>query len=294
MPEVHVRNFTNPDEVIEASLVRSEAVALAGVTITHDIHYPGWRWSVDLKPEIGTESCQTRHVGYALRGRLHVLLVDGTEFEVEAGEVYHIPPGHDGWVLGDEPFEVIEWMGSRRWLTTLGDLAGRVLSTLVFTDIVDSTGTAQRMGDSAWRELLGVYEARVQDTLVFYRGREVKKTGDGVLATFDGAARAVRCAIALRSIASGLQLETRTSVHTGEVVVTSDDIHGIVVHEAARMLTLAGPGEIIVSSTTRELSRDPGLTFEDRGDQQLRGVDGLRHLYSVVDSSADHMESEAG
>lgn len=287
MTDVHVRNFANPDEVIEDSLVRSEAITMAGVTITHDIHQPGWRWSVNLRPKLGVDSCQTRHVGVALTGKLHVILDDGTEFDVEAGEVYHIPPGHDGWVIGDEPFENVEWIGSRRWLTPLGELAGRVLSTLVFTDIVDSTGTAQRMGDSAWREILGAYEARVQDTLNFYRGSEVKKTGDGVLATFDSAARAVRCAVELRAIGSGFGLETRSSIHTGEVVFTMDDIHGIVVHEAARMLSFADPGEIIVSSTTRELSRDEGIKFLDRGEHQLRGVEGLHHLYSVVESHTD-------
>lgn len=284
MSEPHVRSFTDPDEVIEARLVRSEVVSLAGLTVSRDVHSPGWRWSVDVKPLVGTESCQVRHVGYAIKGRLRVRLQDESEYEVEAGDVYHIPPEHDAWVVGDEPFEVVEWMGVRGWITPLGALAGRVLSTLVFTDIVDSTGTASRLGDRAWRELIGVYEARIKDTLAWYRGQEVKQTGDGVLATFDGAARAIHCALELRRVALDLGLPTRASVHTGEVELAQDDIHGLAVHEASRMLDFATPGEIIVSSATRALAADDGLVFEDRGEYPLRGIEGLRHLYAVTES----------
>ncbi|MDQ3654401.1 MAG: adenylate/guanylate cyclase domain-containing protein [Chloroflexota bacterium] len=137
------------------------------------------------------------------------------------------------------------------------------------------------MGAHAWGDLITAYEQRVKDSLARFRGREVKQTGDGVLATFDGAGRAIRCAVALREAAWDLGLTTRAAVHTGEVEVADADIHGLTVHEAARILSSAGPGEVFVSATTRELARDAGLDFEDRGEHNLRGLEGSRHLYAV-------------
>lgn len=286
MSDRHVRSFSDPDDVIEAEGVLSEILSLAGITVARDVHQPGWRWSVHVRPVVGTETCQVRHVGMAMRGRLHVILDEGSEYQIQVGDVYHIPPGHDAWVVRDEPYECVEWMGARSWITPLGALADRVLATLVFTDMVDSTGTARRLGERAWRELLTVHEARVRDTLAWFRGREVKQTGDGVLATFDGAARAIRCAIELREVAAGLDLTIRTAVHTAEVEVSESDIHGLAVHESARMLGMAGPGEILVSASTRELAGDPGLTFEDRGEYELRGIEGVRRLFAVAPASA--------
>jgi class 3 adenylate cyclase len=230
---------------------------------------------------VGTETCQTHHVGYVLKGKVHVVLDDGTEFDITAGDVVDIRPGHDAWVVGDEPAVTLEWMGARSWIPSRGALTERVLATLVFADIVDSTGTARRIGAHAWGDLINAYEERVRDSLARFRGREVKQTGDGVLATFDGAGRAIRCAVALREATRDLGLTTRAAVHTGEVEVADEDIHGLTVHEAARILAAAGPGEIFVSATTTELARDAGLDFEDRGEHDLRGLEGARHLYAV-------------
>ena len=281
LTEKHVRSFSAPDDVIELESVRSEIVSLGGIAVAHTIHQPGWRWSTHVRPVVGTESCQTRHVGYVLKGKFHVVLDDGTEFDMSAGDVVDIRPGHDSWVVGDEPAETIEWMGARSWVPSRGALTERVLATLVFTDIVDSTGTARRMGAHAWGDLITTYEERVRDSLARFRGREVKQTGDGVLATFDGAGRAIRCAVALREAAQDLGLRTRAAVHTGEVELADEDIHGLTVHEAARILAAAGPGEIFVSATTTELARDAGVDFEDRGEHHLRGLEGSRNLYAV-------------
>jgi class 3 adenylate cyclase len=281
LTERHVRSFSAPDDVIEIESVRSEIVSLKGIAVARTTHQPGWRWSTHVRPVVRTESCQTHHVGYVLKGKVHVVLDDGTEFDMSAGDVLDIRPGHDAWVLGDEPAETIEWMGARSWIPSRGALTERVLATLVFTDIVDSTGTARRMGAHAWGELIIAYEQRVRDSLARFRGREVKQTGDGVLATFDGAGRAIRCAVALREAAGDLGLTTRAAVHTGEVEVVDGDIHGLTVHEAARILAAARSGEIFVSATTRELARDAGLDFEDRGEHHLRGLEGSLHLYAV-------------
>jgi class 3 adenylate cyclase len=281
LTEVHVRSFSNPDDVIELESVRSEIVSLGGIAVAHTSHQPGWRWSTHVRPVVGTETCQTRHVGYVLKGTLHVALDDGTEFDMSAGDVVDIKPGHDSWVVGEEPAVTIEWMGARSWIPSRGALTERVLATLVFTDIVDSTGTARRMGAHAWGDLIAAYEERVRDSLARFRGHEVKQTGDGVLAKFDGAGRAIRCSVALREAAWDLGLTTRAAVHTGEVEVAAADIHGLTVHEAARILAAAGPGEIFVSATTRELARDAGVDFEDRGEHHLRGLEDSRHLYAV-------------
>jgi class 3 adenylate cyclase len=281
LTERHVRSFSAPDDVIELESVRSEIVSLRGIAVSHTTHQPGWRWSTHVRPVVGTESCETHHVGYVLKGKVHVVLNDGTEFDISAGDVVDIRPGHDAWVVGDEPAETLEWMGARSWIPSRGALTERVLATLVFADIVDSTGTARRIGAHAWGDLINAYEERVRDSLARFRGREVKQTGDGVLATFDGAGRAIRCAVALREATRDLGLTTRAAVHTGEIEVADKDIHGLTVHEAARILAAAGPDEIFVSATTTELARDAGLDFEDRGEHHLRGLEGSRHLYAV-------------
>ncbi len=252
------------------------------MSVHRDVYQPGWRWSTDVKPIVGTSSCQFRHVGVALRGRCHVVLDDAYEFDVQAGDLVAIPPGHDAWVVGEEPYETIAWAGVRGWLAPLEAGLERVVVNLIMTDIVDSTGLARRLGDQAWGELLGQYVASARDVIAQYRGALVELTGDGVLARFDGALRAVHCAVALRAAAGDLQLPTRTVVRTGEVEVAEDKLRGVALHEAARMLALTGEGEILVSATTRALASEPGLRFDDHGEHRLRGLEGTYRLYRLV------------
>jgi class 3 adenylate cyclase len=278
----YVRHFSAPDELIELDTVRSEVITHGGLTVSHDTQRPGWRWSAHVRPLVGTEWCEVRHIGVVLSGRMGVLLEDGTEFEAGPLDLMDIPPGHDAWVIGDEPVETIAWTGARGWLEPLESLSERVLATLVFTDIVDSTGTALRLGDRAWGDLIATHETRTRDALARFRGRVVKMTGDGVLATFDGAARALRCAVVLRDEARDLGLALRIAVHTGEIEVAGDDIRGVAVHEASRMLGLAGAGDVLVSATTAGLATQTGLRLEDRGDQALRGLSGPRRIFAIV------------
>jgi class 3 adenylate cyclase len=278
----HVQRFAEPDELIELETVRSEMITRRGLTVSHDIQQPGWRWSTHIRPLVKTEWCAVRHIGVLIRGQMRVLLEDGTEFDVEPVSLMDIPAGHDAWVVGDEPVETIAWTGVKEWLRPLDTMAERVLATLVFTDLVDSTATAARLGRGPWGELLATHERQGRDTIARFRGRTVKTTGDGLLATFDGAARAVRCAAALRDAAVGLGLEMRIAVHTGEVDLVEDDIRGLAIHEASRMLGLAGSSQILVSATTAGLIRDAGIALEDRGEHELRGIDGRRQLYAVT------------
>lgn len=150
----------------------------------------------------------------------------------------------------------------------------RVLATVLFTDIVGSTDRAAELGDRRWRELLDRHDRAVRGELGRFRGREVKTIGDGFLATFDGPARAVRCAEAIREAVRPLGIEVRAGVHTGEVEVIGEDVGGIAVHIGARIMDLAEPGEVLVSSTVRDLVSGSGIEFEDRGAHRLKGVPG--------------------
>jgi class 3 adenylate cyclase len=281
MHRVHVRSFSDPDEVRAIESNRAELLSLGGLTVSHEVAQPGWRWSIHVKPIVGTEWCEIRHIGVVIRGRCHVLLQDGTEFECGPLDLFDIPAGHDAWVAGDEPLEAFNWTGAKTWLDPLQPLADRIVATLVLTDVVDSTGVAVRIGERVFTDLVASLETRSREAVDRYRGRIVKTTGDGLLATFDGAARAVRCAIALRATAADLGLPIRAAVHTGEIELADDDIRGLAIHEASRMLAVAGAGDIVVSATTADLSRDSGLVLEDRGEHELRGLPGTRHLFAV-------------
>lgn len=276
-----VRRFDEADEVFELEALRSETITRGALTVSHDVHEPGWRWSTHVRPIVKTEWCGIHHVGVLLRGRFRMRLESGEEFEAGPMSLVDIPAGHDAWVVGDEPVEIIAWTGVRGWLTPLESLGQRVLATILFTDIVESTAMAQRLGDRSWGDVLANHEARGREIVEQYRGRVVKMTGDGLLVTFDGAARALRCALALREAGSDLGIEIRSAVHTGEVELAEADIHGLAVHEAARMLSLAGPREVIVSATTAALVGDGSFELTDRGTHSLRGIDEPRRLFSL-------------
>jgi class 3 adenylate cyclase len=157
----------------------------------------------------------------------------------------------------------------------------RILTSLLFTDIVDSTGHAERMGDARWRSVLDDHHALVRQQLNAHQGREVKTTGDGFLARFDSPGQAVRCASAIRSEVQRFGLEIRSGIHTGECEVQGADLAGIALHTAARIMSLAGAGEILASQTVRDLAAGSGLRFEDRGPQTLRGVQGQVNVFAV-------------
>jgi class 3 adenylate cyclase len=157
----------------------------------------------------------------------------------------------------------------------------RVLATVLFTDIVGSTEKAASLGDRRWRVLLDNHHATIRRNMVRFRGHEVKTTGDGILATFDGPARGVRCACAIADEIRSLGIEVRAGLHTGECEMSDNDVGGIAVHIAARVAALAGPGEVLVSGTVKDLVAGPGLRFGDRGSQSLKGIPGDWRLFAV-------------
>jgi len=212
---------------------------------------------------------------------------EGAELTIDAGQFYEIPAGHEAWVEGDEPYVNIEWQPSVAFGEAQGGDFDRIVATLLVTDIVDSTATARalELGDGAWRDLLARHDREVRDQLDRFRGREVATTGDGFVALFDGAERAIRAAQAICRAASELGIEVRAGVHTGEVELESDNVRGVAVHIAARIADLPGPGEVYASWATRELLAGSAIGFTDRGAQSLKGLSEERRVYLVERSS---------
>jgi class 3 adenylate cyclase len=159
--------------------------------------------------------------------------------------------------------------------------ADRVRATVLFTDIVGSTEKAAALGDKRWRRLLDDHHATIRRVLARFRGREVKTTGDGFLATFDGPARGVRCACAITEEIKSLGIEVRAGLHTGECEMMGDDVGGIAVHIGARVAALAGAGEVLVSSTVKDLVAGSGLSFGARGSQTLKGIPGEWQIFAA-------------
>jgi class 3 adenylate cyclase len=158
----------------------------------------------------------------------------------------------------------------------------RVLKTILFTDIASSTARAVEVGDRRWHELLDAHDTAVRQELERYRGQEVKTTGDGFLATFDGPARAIRCALAITNRARAIGLDVRAGLHSGECELRGGDVAGVAVHTAARVVGMAGPGEILVTSTVRDLVAGSGLGFARRGNYELKGLPGEWQILAVT------------
>ena len=275
-----LKNLRSPDDVIELPRLDERSVQMGEYTIGRAVLQPGWRWSDDIKPTVGTASCMVRHLGLSLRGRFRVLMDDGREIEVGPDDVFDIPPGHDAWVVGDEPWESVEIIGiygfGRRIAT-----GHSYVTTVLMTDVVDSTATIERVGETRWRELLDRHYAQIRHALDRHHGFEVTTTGDGVLATFDGAARAIRSAGDIITAATELGLEIRAGIHTGEIEPVPGNIRGMAVHIASRVTALAAAGETLVSSTTAEMVSADDIGFEDRGFHELKGLTGPRQLFAA-------------
>jgi pimeloyl-ACP methyl ester carboxylesterase/class 3 adenylate cyclase len=217
--------------------------------------------------------------------------IEDVTINVEGGRYLaeHIPgaryielPGKDHIpFVGDNAFEIVDAIEEFLTGARAPVPVDRVLSTVLFTDIVGSTEKAAALGDHRWRDLLDNHHATIRSNLARFRGHEVKTTGDGILATFDGPARGVRCACAIAGEIRRLGIEVRAGLHTGECEMFDDDVGGIAVHIGARVAALAGAGEVLVSSTVKDLVAGSGLRFGDRGSQSLKGVPGEWHIFAV-------------
>jgi class 3 adenylate cyclase len=286
MSKLQRKRFGEPAEVREFPNGRVDVVELDDYVVGRMTYQPGWRWSHDVKPVAGTEWCQYHHIGVTLQGRLRVEMPDGIELEIGPGDVFEIPPGHDAWVIGDGPWVSVDFEAMRTYGRTSHEPGDRVLGSLLFTDIVESTALASRLGPRKWAELLGQHNERAERIIDRQHGRLIQTTGDGLVALFDGAERAVRAGIAIRGGLAALDLQIRAGVHVGEVELVGGNPRGLALHTAARVMAAARPGEILVSETVRTLMDATGFAFEDRGTHELKGLTGPRQLFAVTESAS--------
>ena len=282
MGQMQRKSLDMPDEERSIPNGKVQIWEIGDFVIGKTTFEPGWRWSTDVKPIAGTEWCEYHHLGIMLKGVMHFVTPDGLEMEIGEGQIYEVPPGHDAWTIGDEPVVQYDFAGMRTFALPAANRSERILATLVCTDIVDSTATAERVGPPAWRSMLAELNAESRQQIDKFRGKLAANTGDGLIALFDGAERAIRCASAISEAAAKLGLGLRCGVHSGEVELIPDNVRGVTVHVVSRITALAQAGEVLVSGTTHELVADSSLSFDDRGSHELKGVTGARQVWAVV------------
>ena len=281
MATIRKKNFANPDIERDVGRGQLKIVELGDVAIGFIEYQPGWSWLEDLKDRVGTETCQIRHMGVALSGRLGITMDDGSTFVIEPMDAFDVPAGHLARVIGDEPWTSIDTVGRRNFGAPAREDFDRYLATILFVDIVGSTERLRDLGDRACRELLTEHNAAIRAVLERHRGVEIGTIGDGFVATFGSAYHAVQAARDIGRAAADLNLEVRGGMHTGEVERAGDDVRGIAVHHAARVAGEAGPGEIVVSSATRALLRGSDIALEPIGSRTLKGIDEPDELFRV-------------
>ena len=282
VPRLQRKSFDTPDTVREFPRGRMESVSLDETVIGHVRLEPGWRWSHDVRPIVRTDWCEVRHVGICVEGWCHVQLEDGTTMDIGPGDAYEIPPGHDAWVTGDTACVAYEWAAARVYARAPEEDADGILVTLLFTDIVGSTTTLERIGDKAWSELLLAHNAMIREQLDHHRGRELDTTGDGFLAMFDSASRAVRCGLKITQAARRIGLDIRVGCHTGEIALVAGSARGVAVHTAARVMATADAGNVFVSKTTRDLLASADFGVELVGTFEFKGLSGPREIFRVA------------
>jgi class 3 adenylate cyclase len=246
-----------------------DAVAFMRMAFEIDVRHvvPAVNTATLIVHRVGDRVCHVENARWLARN------IEGAKYVELPGDT-HIP-----WIDGDDMMDEI-----REFLTGVREPAqpDRVLATVLFTDIVGSTERARELGDARWRDLVERHHELVRHDLARFRGKEIDTAGDGFLATFDGPARAIRSGKAIVESVRTLGLEIRAGLHTGEVELAGDAVRGIAVHTGARVASHAGPGEVLVSQTVKDLVAGSGIEFEDRGARELKGLPGEWHLYAVT------------
>jgi class 3 adenylate cyclase len=281
MASIRTKSFDEPDEVRRFPFMDSQLAQIGSIGVGRALLQPGWRWSTSIGPVTGDALCQVHHISLVLAGRIAFQTEDGDVAEIGPDTLVDVPPGHDAWVVGDERVVLIDLYGNA------GDVGlpttrQRVVTTILMSDIVESTATAARLGDARWRQLLSEHDRLVRTQLDRFGGQEINTTGDGFIATFQSAVSALRCAAAIRDGVNALDLAVRVGVHTGEVEVVANDIRGVTVHAAARIMALAAPSEVLASELTRNLVDGSGLSFEQRGAHAVKGFDHPVTVYALA------------
>jgi class 3 adenylate cyclase len=239
--------------------------------------------AIDMRPALESVRAPTLFVyRHGLRGFRNAAFVRDDAEHMRGAKIVELPGEDRLFFLGDDTgpmLDAIEEFLTGRLPAYHSD---RVLATVLYTDIVGSTEFMAQVGDRRWKELLATHDALVQAEVERFRGHKVKSTGDGVLATFDGPGRAIRCACSIRDAVRPYGIDVRAGLHSGEIELRGDDVAGMAVHIGARVSALAGAGEVLVSSTVRDLVSGSGIDFENRGEHELKGVPGSWKVYAVT------------
>jgi pimeloyl-ACP methyl ester carboxylesterase len=251
------------------SATPKDAVAFMRMAFEIDVRYvvPSIKVPTLIVHRTGDPVCHVENARWLARE------IDGARY-LELASNEHVP-----WIDGEEILAE-----TQEFLTGVREPAepDRVLTTILFTDIVGSTERALALGDRGWRDQLERHHSLVRAELARYRGREIDTAGDGFFATFDGPARGIRCARSIVEAVRGIGLEVRAGLHTGEVELAPDSVRGIAVHTGARVAALAGPGEVLLSSTVKDLIAGSGIELTDRGSHELKGIPGMWRLFALT------------
>ena len=281
MSRVEVRDLGKPEAVVRYPLGIANQVRLAQTVVTRHVLQPGWSWEEHARPLVGTTSCELYHRGVVIRGRMGVRTDAGEQLVIGPDQVFDLPPGHVTWVDGDDELVMVDWAGGAGFETQPGTRT-RVLATILFTDIVGSTALAQDAGDASWERTVSMHDDVVRSVLAGFGGREIDTAGDSFLVVLDSAESAIRCGLALVRALDAIGLPIRVGIHSGEVDVSDDQVRGLAVHAAARIVDEAGSGEVLVSDTTRNLAEGAtGLIFESRGRYRLKGLGREYELFAA-------------
>jgi class 3 adenylate cyclase len=284
MSPVEIRDLGEPEAVVTYPLGATYQVRLAGTVVSHHVLQPGWSWEEHAQAQAGTASCELHHRGIVLGGRMGVRTDEGDKVVIGRNEVFDLAPGHVTWVEGDEELVMVDWAGGAGFDVRPGESA-RVMATILFTDVVDSTTRAREAGDAAWTRTIAMHDNVVRTVLVGFGGREIDTAGDSFLIVFDGAERAIRCGLALVDALAAIEIPIRVGIHSGEVVLSADDVSGLAVNAAARILGEASSAEVLVSGTTRDLAEGAtGLAFAPRGEHHLKGLEREYSLFAAASS----------
>jgi class 3 adenylate cyclase len=282
MSRVEVRDLGEPEAVVSYPLGTANQVRLAHTVVTRHVLQPGWSWEEHARPLVGTASCELYHRGVVLSGRMGVRTDEGEELLIGPNQVFDLRPGHVTWVEGDEELVMVDWAGGAGFGTQPGEEA-RLLASILFTDIVDSTTLARDAGDASWKRTVAMHDDVVRSVLAGFGGREIETAGDSFLIVFDSAEGAVRCGLALVRALDAIRLPIRVGIHSGEVAMSENQVRGLAVHAAARILDQAGSGEVLVSATTRDLAEGATrLAFQSRGRHRLKGLEREYELFAAT------------
>jgi class 3 adenylate cyclase len=278
--QLHHRSLDHPDETRPLGHGTGSYVEIAGLVVGRAVLEPGWRWSTDIKPTVGTRWCEIHHLQVVLAGRFAVRMEDGHQHVFEANDVVDIPPGHDAWVVGDEPLVILDMSGNSVNFA-LPATRSRAVVTMLMTDIVGSTALADSIGGAAWGQRLAEHNFIVRQLLEQFGGQEIDTIGDGFLATFGSAQAALLAALAIQERVRAVGLEVRAGVHTGEVELVGDDLRGIEVHRTARIMAEAASGGVLASPVSRAIASEAGLRFTSTGMHHLKGLAEPMELFAV-------------